>query len=224
SSWTAGPAPTITLESIERLELRNVESADAVVVNSPEPAERRRLLTLFAMLDQAGVPAAVVGDVAKIRPLGNTGALVLSQETEPTVAAAAILGLAHRQREYRQVHQDLLLAHRFHGGLEGEIARMHEELQLAAMVQRELLPRETPEVCGVKFGTMWRPVNYVSGDIFDIARLDEDHVGIFVTDAVGHGVPAALMTMVISRSLCLKEITGSSYRLLSPKEVLARLN
>jgi len=64
----------------------------------------------------------------------------------------------------------------------------------------------------------------VSGDIYDLIRLDEDHIGVFIADAVGHGVPAALMTMVICRSLVTKEITGNTYRLIEPEHVLARLN
>jgi serine phosphatase RsbU (regulator of sigma subunit) len=101
---------------------------------------------------------------------------------------------------------------------------MHDELLLAAMVQREFLPRELPPVHGVRFAAMWRPSNYVSGDIYDIIRLGPDHVGVFVADASGHGVPAALTTMVICRSLCTDEITGDTQRILEPGEVLARLN
>lgn len=223
-AWPLTPQPAFTVGTIEHLGQPEVESADVVVVPAPESADRRRLLAFMSVLDQAGIPAVVIGSGPTVKPFHHAGALVLPWETELATIAAALHGVIYRQSEFKQLHQDLLLAHRFHGGLEGEIARMHEELQLAAMVQRELLPRETPTVHNVSFATMWRPVNYVSGDIFDVTRLDEDHVGVFITDAVGHGVPAALMTMVISRSLCLKEIDGHSYRLLSPSEVLARLN
>jgi sigma-B regulation protein RsbU (phosphoserine phosphatase) len=47
---------------------------------------------------------------------------------------------------------------------------------------------------------------------------------MFLADAVGHGVPAALMTMVICRSLTTKIVTGNSYRIIEPTEVLAKLN
>jgi sigma-B regulation protein RsbU (phosphoserine phosphatase) len=55
-------------------------------------------------------------------------------------------------------------------------------------------------------------------------RLDEEHVGFFIADSVGHGMPAALLSMYIKRALVTKEITGKGYRLLPPGESLARLN
>jgi len=81
-----------------------------------------------------------------------------------------------------------------------------------------------PSLHGVDFAVMWRPANYVSGDIYDVNRLDADHVGVFIADAVGHGVPAALMTMVICRSLVMRERSEGALRILEPSEVLGRLN
>ena len=132
--------------------------------------------------------------------------------------------MLHRQVEVARLRQEMALASRFQGGLKGEITRMHDELQLAAMMQRDFLPREVPNLHGIRFAALWRPAHYVSGDIYDIARLDDDHIGVFIADAVGHGVPAALMTMVISRSLNTKEIVDASYRIIPPSEVLAKLN
>lgn len=185
------------------------------------------LLTFLDAAEQAGVPVLVLlGDEAARGPENGTfaGAMAMPATTPPATICAALEGLMHASADARRLRADLSLAHRASGGLEGEIVKMHEELQLAAMVQRELLPRETPEVHGVSFGSLWRPANYVSGDIFDIARLDEDRVGIFLADSVGHGVPAALMTMVISRALVMKEVEGESCRILPPSEVLTRLN
>ena len=101
---------------------------------------------------------------------------------------------------------------------------MHEELQLAAQAQREILPRQLPTMHGVSVAALWRPAQYVSGDIYDVIRLDDDHLGLFLADAVGHGVAAALMTMVIARSLITKVAEGSLWRILEPREVLGQLN
>jgi sigma-B regulation protein RsbU (phosphoserine phosphatase) len=152
------------------------------------------------------------------------GAHVEWGDHDDAILSAKLEGMLVRQAAVRRLRREVAVAHRFHGGLEGEIARMHEELQLAAMVQREFLPRELPSLHGVEFAALWRPAHYVSGDIYDVARLDDDHVGMFIADAVGHGVPAALMTMVIARSLCTKRIRGNQYDLVEPAEVLASLN
>jgi phosphoserine phosphatase RsbU/P len=86
------------------------------------------------------------------------------------------------------------------------------------------LPKELPKVGPVRFHTLFRPAGYVSGDLYDVMRLDETHVGFYIADAVGHGVPAALLTMFIKQALVTKEIVPGGYRLLPPGESMARLN
>ncbi|MDB5297089.1 MAG: putative phosphatase, partial [Phycisphaerales bacterium] len=93
-----------------------------------------------------------------------------------------------------------------------------------AKLQQDFLPKALPAVGPVRFHAVWRPAGYVSGDLYDVARLDEDHVGFYIADAVGHGVPAALLTMFIKNALVRKEIRPGGYRLLDPGESLARLN
>lgn len=71
-----------------------------------------------------------------------------------------------------------------------------EDLRAGAAYQRSLMPETPPAVPGYDFGTLLRPARTVSGDFFDIVRLDESRVGIFVADASGKGVPACLMALL----------------------------
>jgi sigma-B regulation protein RsbU (phosphoserine phosphatase) len=64
----------------------------------------------------------------------------------------------------------------------------------------------------------------VGGDFYDVFRLDEKHVGFYVADAMGHGIPASLLTNFVKKGARTKEISGSSYRLVPPNEVLEHLN
>jgi phosphoserine phosphatase RsbU/P len=102
--------------------------------------------------------------------------------------------------------------------------RLDEELRLAARLQQDFLPKTLPHVGRVRFHTLYRPAGYVSGDLYDVMRLDESHVGFYMADAVGHGMPAALLTMFIKNGLITKQITPEGYRLLDPGEALGRLN
>ena len=149
---------------------------------------------------------------------------VLDPQLGPEHLATALSALIARQREIRRLQLDTASAINFSGGLRNQIDNIQEELQLAASVQREFLPRILPSIGGIASAALWRPAAYVSGDIYNVMRLDEHHLGLFVTDAVGHGVPAALLTLVISRSLPTKEINGNSYRILSPSEALTQVN
>lgn len=100
------------------------------------------------------------------------------------------------------------------------------ELDLAAArrLQASFLPQTLPTVGPVRFGVSYRPCGQVGGDFYDVIRLDEHHVGFYLADAMGHGVPASLLTIFLKKAVQPKEISASSYRLVPPHEVLARLN
>jgi len=105
-----------------------------------------------------------------------------------------------------------------------ELEELNEEMRLAARLQRDFLPRRLPEVGPVRFGVLYRPAGWVSGDIYDVTRLDEKNVGFYIADAVGHGMPAALLTMFIKKALPTKRIVGNSYEIIPPHLSLAALN
>jgi serine phosphatase RsbU (regulator of sigma subunit) len=98
------------------------------------------------------------------------------------------------------------------------------DLRMARRLQASFLPQTLPEVGSVRFAVSYRPCGQIGGDFCDVVRLDEDHVGFYVADAMGHGVPASLLTVFLKKAVQLKEMSGSSYRLTAPDEVLARLN
>lgn len=149
----------------------------------------------FGFVVMPGMPADVQEQISR-------GGLVgVGADHPPQAIATALRALFGRQESVQEMQRELHILSSAQGGVRQEMDRMHEELNLAAAIQQELLPAELPEAEGLEFGVMFRPATYVSGDIYDVARLDDDRMWFFVADAVGHGVPAALLTMVISRSL-----------------------
>jgi serine phosphatase RsbU (regulator of sigma subunit) len=138
--------------------------------------------------------------------------------------AALLQHMEQVQREMDALRSELTHLRRRDETLNFYLNRIDEELRLAARLQQDFLPKGLPEVGPVRFRTLYRPAGYVSGDLYDVMRLDEKRVGFYMADAVGHGVPAALLTMFIKQALVTKEITPGGYRLLPPAESLARLN
>ncbi len=108
--------------------------------------------------------------------------------------------------------------------LEEAYARLDSELRLAQKLQTSLLPQSLPALDGVSFATKFVSSGRVAGDFYDIFRLDERHVGFYIVDAIGHGVPAALLTVFIKKGIKTKDIHGNSYRIIPPDEVLTNLN
>ena len=221
-----GHAPEFLLVDDEQFDDHALDDATIALLLVDRLRECPDYRRILRFIESAHVPVLAIQDEPFTGPnhLRYLKPILIDSALDTRQIVGLLRGLAHRQPEVDEVRQELRVAQRYHGGLEGQIAKIHEELQLAAMIQREYLPRELPHLHGVQFAAMWRPTNYVSGDIYDITRLDEDHVGIFVADAVGHGVPAALLTMIIARSLVTKETFKSSYRIVEPGEVLAHLN
>src|SRR5215213_1476021 len=140
---------------------------------------------------------------------------------EDALAGHPIEGeLARVQKELDTLQRELEELRQRDVVLKTSITRMDQELKLAARVQQDFLPRALPKVSGVSFSSLYRPAGFVSGDLYDVMRLDESHVGIYMADAVGHGMPAALLSMFLKNALVTKEILAGGYRLLTPAEAL----
>jgi phosphoserine phosphatase RsbU/P len=99
-----------------------------------------------------------------------------------------------------------------------------EQLRLAGLVQQDFLPSKLPNTDRLQWATTFIPAEWVSGDIYDVARLDETHIGFYIADVVGHGMPAALLTIFLKQALVMRETDGSNYRIISPSEVMKNLN
>ena len=163
--------------------------------------------------------------LSSVQPLLNAlrGALAPaagSQETLENIERQ----VEHLQGEIDSLQDEVNLLRRRDETLNFYMSRVDEEMRLAARLQQDFLPKSFPELGRVRFHSLYRPAGYVSGDLYDIMRLDENHVGFYMADAVGHGMPAALLTMFIKNALVTKQITADGYRLLSAGETMARLN
>jgi sigma-B regulation protein RsbU (phosphoserine phosphatase) len=113
------------------------------------------------------------------------------------------------------------------GTLEGNgplMDSLTEQLRLAGLVQRDFLPSQLPNCDEAQFAATFVPAEWVSGDIYDVARIDEQHIGFYIADAVGHSMPAALLTIFIKQAMVMRETLDHSYHIFSPFEVMTNLN
>ncbi|MBZ5590227.1 MAG: SpoIIE family protein phosphatase [Acidobacteriia bacterium] len=79
--------------------------------------------------------------------------------------------------------------------------RMKRDLEAAARIQQAFLPGAAPAAGGARFAWRYRPCDELAGDTLNVVPLDDRHVGVFVVDVSGHGVPAALLSVTVSRLL-----------------------
>jgi serine phosphatase RsbU (regulator of sigma subunit) len=104
------------------------------------------------------------------------------------------------------------------------VENLSEQLRLAGLVQQDFLPSQLPNTDRVRWAATFLPAEWVSGDIYDVVRIDEQHISFYVADVVGHGVPAALLTIFLKQALVMRETIDNKYHIVSPAEVMKKLN
>src|SRR6476620_9552325 len=82
-----------------------------------------------------------------------------------------------------------------------EKKRIQAQLEVARQVQLELLPARDPEIDNFDISAYIFPAEEVSGDYYDWVNVFDDQIGIIVADAVGKGIPAALLMSFLRASL-----------------------
>lgn len=101
-----------------------------------------------------------------------------------------------------------------------ERARLYaNEHQMAATLQRALLPTEVPDVPGVRLRAVYVPSEgapAVGGDWYDVFRLPDGRVALAIGDVVGRGVEAAVVMGQVRQAVRAAALEGHP-----PAEVLA---
>jgi sigma-B regulation protein RsbU (phosphoserine phosphatase) len=128
------------------------------------------------------------------------------------------------QVSLKRAREELRLAH----------ARMKHDLEIAARVQRALLPTELPAFPGAACAWRFIACDELAGDAVNIFGVEDRYLCLYVLDVSGHGVPAALLSVSVTRNLTLHadrsslvrtaSIDGSGSVLCGPAEVARRLN
>ena len=100
-----------------------------------------------------------------------------------------------------------------------ELVALNRDLEIAWRIQNSVLPRAFPAYVGYDLHGALEPARTVSGDFYDVIRLDGDRVGLVVADVSGKGVPAAML-MMSARTL----VRGLAIATGDPGEVLSEAN
>jgi sigma-B regulation protein RsbU (phosphoserine phosphatase) len=75
--------------------------------------------------------------------------------------------------------------------LEG--ARMAEQMRLAGVIQRRMIPEKAPQVPGLDIAATYIPCFDVGGDLYSFFQLRENSIDLAIADVMGKGIPAAIM-------------------------------
>lgn len=158
----------------------------------------RNLLTC-PMVDLKGKPLGVIQAVNKI---GG----IFQREDEETIELLAAQGGVAIQRYHLQV--DAI-----------QVVELRREMDLAKRVQESLLPKVAPTIHGMQAVGWTKPASVTGGDAFDLWKIADGKLGIFLGDASGHGLaPALVVSQARTLARALSEIDCD------PRWVLTRMN
>jgi sigma-B regulation protein RsbU (phosphoserine phosphatase) len=78
---------------------------------------------------------------------------------------------------------------------------LERDLELAAKVQRQLLPHTVPALSGARISAHTEPAQVVGGDYFDFFAYPNGHQGITIADVMGKGLSASMLMSNVQASL-----------------------
>jgi len=96
---------------------------------------------------------------------------------------------------------------------------LNNELELAATLQKSLIPKPPEQAGQLRFAFHYEPMGHVGGDYYDVIDIDNTKKGVILADVSGHGVSSAFIAAMFKVSF--KNYAPGSE---SPAMVLRRLN
>lgn len=170
-------------------EMNGIELLKAVKKLQPDSA--RLLLTGYADKENAIKAINEVGIYHYLEKPWDNDALL-------NIVRRALEEKSLRRELTSKIHELDTLFNR-HGELQAKHRFLEKELEMAAKVQRSVLPTAFPDIAGFRFANLYQPCETIGGDFFDIVTsgANEDDAVLLVADVIGHGVQAALSTLLL---------------------------
>jgi serine phosphatase RsbU (regulator of sigma subunit)/anti-sigma regulatory factor (Ser/Thr protein kinase) len=116
----------------------------------------------------------------------------------PLVVEGEVIGVLHvgtlTPRRFQESDIELLQLVADRVALSIERSRLMVQGQIAETLQRALLPRQLPQVPGLRMAARYLPAvdeSAVGGDWYDVIDLGDRSIGFVIGDVAGHGMAAA---------------------------------
>jgi serine phosphatase RsbU (regulator of sigma subunit) len=82
-----------------------------------------------------------------------------------------------------------------------ENERLQSEIEIAASIQRNLLPKEGPQFRGVSFSAHFEPTASIGGDYYDVFNIDKTRLAVAIGDVSGHGLSTGLVMAMVKAAI-----------------------
>ncbi len=124
-----------------------------------------------------------------------------------------------------KLETSLARLHTAFGQLRLQEATLASDLRQSQRVQRKLLPAAFPTLEGFEVFGYFSPCERLGGDFFNALPLWDGRLAVYLVDVAGHGVSAAMITIIIRELLQPRRLLQTSYEILgAPAKALTFLN
>ncbi len=92
---------------------------------------------------------------------------------------------------------------------EAHYRKLKEDIHFAKQVQTRVLPKDGIYWNSIKLASAYEPSEDLSGDLFDVVKIDEQKSLIYIADVSGHGIRSSLLTIFLRQVIRgMKEAAG----------------
>lgn len=124
-----------------------------------------------------------------------------------------------------KLETSLTRLHTAYSQLRQQEATLASDLRQSQRVQRKLLPSAFPPLEGFEVFGYFSPCERLGGDYFNAMPLWDGRLALYLVDVAGHGVSAAMITIMLRELLQPRRLLQASYEILGkPDKALAFLN
>ena len=187
--------------------------------------------------------AAMAGQAVYIRDMGADERVIYPQEAQREgIVSSMVVGMVFKDRpigvlrvytaqihEFSETEKKLLESIASQAAVAIENARLQEEalekdrlehqVQIAAEVQRRMMPTKAPRAHGLDIAALYVPCFELGGDFYDFIPLGDHSMGVTIADVVGKGLPASLL--MASVRAAMRAQADNVYDL---DEIISRVN
>ncbi|MFA6597470.1 MAG: PP2C family protein-serine/threonine phosphatase [Ignavibacteriaceae bacterium] len=79
--------------------------------------------------------------------------------------------------------------------------RMHQEIEMAATIQRKIIPQQLPQIEDYDLAGINIPSLEIGGDYYDVTKLKDGRYLLIIADVAGKGVASGLLVNTLNASL-----------------------
>jgi serine phosphatase RsbU (regulator of sigma subunit) len=165
--------------------------------------DRRLAAGLFVAYAAFVMALSVAGAAGEPQELRRAGLDPLTFWLGFVVVSAFIFGVIYffvvqRDKAHRRLAEEKARS-------ESLLRRIEADLEQAARIQKDLLPKAGPRLEGFDISGINVPCYEVGGDYFDFLPIDADRLAVVIADVSGKGISASLL-MASLRAALLAEI------------------